>query len=528
MRCLNKVIELISKDLAIIILVGLLVPGCKNIDYKSPTLPEEPLEYTPVKVPAPSLHFQNEIAGEVTQNSVILHARLTVDGKVKSGDVKGRTGLGAFALSTKKNFQDALRTRWMPATPENDYIIKIKVTCLKPGTRYYYRLLSGQDPAMPEAGPTGTFRTLDKKGVPREVSFVAVTGMNQFSFKVCNFKKDAKLGFPALKAIVSHNPDFLVATGDNVYYDSPYIGRAKTEDKMRAKWHRQFATPRFAALFQNMSTYWEKDDHDHRYNDSDPCGEIEPSHELSARIFIEQVPVVDLKDKTPVTYRTHRINDLLQIWLLEGRDYRDPNTKAPGPDKTMWGSRQKAWLKKTLLESTATFKILISPTPLIGPDDTIIRVQGGILAPFFGGNTPGQGDDRRKRDNHTNPYGFKDEGEEFFAWLSANGFLKQNFYIICGDRHWQYHSKRPDGFEEFSTGAIVDRNSRLGRKPGDPLSTDPEGLITQPHIQNEKSGGFLKVTIVPSKGELPAWATFTFYDELGTLLYSTKKTAHQE
>ena len=28
-----------------------------------------------------------------------------------------------------------------------------------------------------------------------------------------------------------------------------------------------------------------------------------------------------------------------------------------GPDKTMWGVEQRAWLERTLLESDATFKI---------------------------------------------------------------------------------------------------------------------------------------------------------------------------
>jgi alkaline phosphatase D len=37
----------------------------------------------------------------------------------------------------------------------------------------------------------------------------------------------------------------------------------------------------------------------------------------------------------------------------------------------------------------------------------------------------------------------------------------------------------PSGFEEFSVGALVDANSRVGRKPGDVMSTDPQGLVTQ-------------------------------------------------
>ncbi len=167
---------------------------------------------------------------------------------------------------------------------------------------------------------------------------------------------------------------------------------------------------------------------------------------------------------------------------------------------------QRAWLERTLLESDATFKILISPTPMIGPDDA----EAGRPA-------------RLKRDNHTNPAGFQYERDKFFSWLIDNRFLEeQNFYIICGDRHWQYHSIDPTGFEEFSTGALVDGNSRLGRSPGDPGSTDPDALIEQPYTQTEPSGGFLHVTISP--GARPT-ATLRFYDELGALLHTVEKVA---
>jgi len=307
---------------------------------------------------------------------------------------------------------------------------------------------------------------------------------------------------------------------------------------MRAKWHRQFATPRFAALFQRVPTYWEKDDHDFRYNDADPYGYLEPSADLGVEVFLEQAPVVDPRDEKPVTYRTHRINDLLQIWLVEGRDYRDANTESPGLDKSMWGAEQKAWLKRTLLESDATFKLLISPTPMVGPDDRLTGSQGGFIAPLFGGAPVGQGEDKRKRDNHTNAHGFRDEGQAFFDWLLEHGLPDKGFTIICGDRHWQYHSIHPDGAdrrhpsnglrpEEFSVGALVDGNARLGRAPRDDLSTDPDGLISQPYLQPEKSGGFLEVSVRPPTGENPAVARFAFYDERGTLLYSVERSARQ-
>ena len=513
-----------------LLVLTLVIVGTKP--DKCPAVPDPlhaPPGLAPIEIPAATAHWQGEMAGEVTHDSVILQARLSADGKVRSGDVRGCPGLGSFVLSTGDDFQQTFPTDWMIASPENDYRIKIEVTGLEPGTRYYYRLLSGSSVDSLEAGPIGTFRTLDLRGVSRKVRIVVVTGMNRFAFLANTLKdlafRDRALGFPALEAIVLHAPDFFVSTGDSVYYDTPFIGRAESLDEMRAKWHRQFATPRFAALFQHVATYWQKDDHDFRYEDSDPHGPFEPSPQLGARVFLEQVPVAAPGDDNPRTYRTYRVNDLLQIWLLEGRDHRDANTEPPGPDKTLWGAEQKAWLQETLLASDAAFKILLSPTPMIGPDDISKGIQGGFLAPYFGGKPLGQGDDMRKRDNHLNTYGFKDEGDAFFQWLSEHRFQDQNLYIICGDRHWQYHSVHPTGIEEFSVGALVDANARLGRKPGDDQSTDPDGLISQLYTQDKPSGGFLEITIRPAHEGAPATAEFAFYDEQGTLLYRVEKAA---
>ena len=209
------------------------------------------------------------------------------------------------------------------------------------------------------------------------------------------------------------------------------------------------------------------------------------------------------EDPDAVTYRTYRIGKLLQIWLLEGRDYRSPNSMPDGPQKSIWGDVQKEWLKKTLLASTATFKLVISPTPMVGPDDGY------------------------KSDNHTNPKGFKQEGDAFFTWLKANGFLEKHFYFVCGDRHWQYHSMHPSGFEEFFYGALVENNARLRRAPGDPESTDPQALVKQIYTQQEASAGFLNISVIPGTQDEPHTLSFDFYDEHGNLLYVCRKTAVQ-
>jgi alkaline phosphatase D len=151
-----------------------------------------------------------------------------------------------------------------------------------------------------------------------------------------------------------------------------------------------------------------------------------------------------------------------------------------GPEKTIWGAEQKAWFQKTVKDSTADWKVLVSPTPLVGPDRP------------------------KKNDNHANE-GFQHEGDELRAWLKAN--VPDNFFVICGDRHWQYHSVHPQsGLHEFSAGPASDEHA--GGTPGED---------TNYHRFHRVKGGFLSVTVTPG-GKKPA-ITFRHHDVNGKVMY---------
>ena len=450
-------------------------------------------------------HLQGEMAGELTSHSVILQSRLTAPRLDGTGDIPGADGVARFELAGTPSFDDPRRTAWLNAEADSDHVVKVQVSGLAPATRYHYRLQFGADREHLRYGPVRTFRTHHPPDALGRHRFVVVTGMNYHAFhhgypgRPKYEGAERALGYPALASIAELAPDFFVGTGDNVYYDAPRNRIASDAAAMRKKWHEQFVLPRYVDLFAKVPTYWEKDDHDYRYDDCDNETKREPSVDLGRRIFREQVPVTDPQDPHAVTYRTHRIGRLLQIWLPENRDYRSPNTAPNGPEKTIWGRKQKEWLQRTLLESDATFKVIVSPTPMIGPDD------------------------RRKRDNHCDIEGFIDEGNAFFAWAKENGFLEKGLYFACGDRHWQYHSIHPSGFEEFSSGALVDANSRLGVRPGSPKSSDPTGRIRQPYTSREPSGGFLEVEVDFDRVAGDAFLHFRFRDELGALLHAASK-----
>lgn len=429
-------------------------------------------------------HAQGELAGEVTASSALLQSRLTaIQGPAldEKGDVPGAAGVACFEWSQSSEFPagSSNRTQWLRADPRFDYMIRARITGLRPGTKIYYRLIFGHDRDHLQTGPTRQFETI---GGASPVSFCMGSCMNYHAFMsgkpngggpVSATPTDKLLGYPVFESMAKLKPGFFIGTGDIVYYDQPAQGAARTLPEMRRKWHEQFRFPRLIDFFAGTATYWSKDDHDFRYNDADLGGKQGPDPQTGIEIFREQMPICETGDVKSPTYRTIRVSEDLQIWFVEGRDFRSPNSMPDGPDKTIWGETQKKWLQQTLKQSDATWKIIVTPTPLVGPDRD------------------------SKRDNHTNTRGFRHEGESFFRWLSENKI--RNVISLCGDRHWQYHSIHPLGVEEFCVGALNDENAIAGERPGTARSTDPEGKIRQPYIYSQPTGGFLYVTLDKDK-----------------------------
>jgi len=456
------------------------------------------------------------MAGEVTDRSVLVQMRLTETDQLLDGDVPGAWGIVEFNLQSPPGARSQ-QSKTAHALPHRDYITRAHFSNLSPNTNYVCTTRFGASKATLREGPQVEFKTHPGRAIAAPVRFVVVTGMNYAKFhgdaRIDRKRhllenntqlptpyagKDKALGYPALATILKLKPEFFVGTGDNIYYDTPKDPRAQTVKAMRQKWHEQFVQPRYRSLFAKVPTYWMVDDHDFRIDDGDNSGDFLPLPETGRRILLEQLPYAPMESPGARTYRTHRVSRDLQIWLPENRIYRSPNSMPDGPQKTIWGVEQREWLKRTLVASDAKFKLLISPTPMIGPDDL------------------------RKVDNHCDVGGFRHERNEFFAFLKANR-LDRNFFMVCGDRHWQYHALDSSGFEEFSCGALVDANSRPGRMPGDPEGTDPKGLIKHLHQQQERSGGFLMISSDPGNAVRSASLNFEFYDERGVSLYKHTK-----
>jgi alkaline phosphatase D len=363
------------------------------------------------------------------------------------GACPGTTGEVKLIYCADTNPQIRIATDWVAVDANKNFTKQWKLKNLKPGTKYFVKLM-----ARPTANSTisdstkGFFLTPPVPNVVKSVNFCIIT---------CNDyprRDDLINGHKIYKYMLDMRPDFFVHTGDVEYYDKPGPF-ALTEELMRFKWDRIFALPNQRTFYNQITSYFMKDDHDALCDDAFPgmkygCVSFERGLEIFDK---EQFPSNDNR------YKTVRWGKDLQIWIMEGRNFRSKNTDQDGKEKTIWGKEQKEWLFETLKKSDATFKLIITPTPILGPD----RVG--------------------KNDNYSNA-GFKYEGNEIRNYI--NQF--DNVFICTGDRHWQYVTHfAGTNLWEFSCGAGSDSHAE-GWPPND---KKPE------HRFLRVKGGFLKGSI---------------------------------
>lgn len=345
-----------------------------------------------------------------------------------------------------------VETRWISVDPDKDFTTQIELKNLQPDTNYEIAISGRKPGGETNSLARGKFKTAPPVDEESEVTFTVVT-CHDF------IRRDDLVNghriYPSMARMLK--PDFMVHAGDIEYYDKPDPW-ARNAELARYKWNRIFALPFQKDFYRQTPVYFIKDDHDTLRNDSWPgqtYGDLTWKQGLA--IYREQVPMGEK------TYRTIRWGKDLQIWMVEGRDFRSSNRMADGPDKTIWGEEQKAWFFKTFRESDASFKVLISPTPIVGPDRD------------------------SKSDNHANKV-FAWEGNQIRDFLGS----QKNAFVLCGDRHWQYATVDPrTGVREFAAGAGSDMHAG-GFK---------ESLRTEAHKYLRIKGGFLSVSVKRVDGE---------------------------
>lgn len=232
-------------------------------------------------------------------------------------------------------------TMFISTNAERNFTAHMALIDLTPHTRYLYRML------IPEKkeGPICEFVTapLPNDAVP--VTFV-IGGDTRNSFRP----------FSIMEFMRSAQPDFFVYLGDTIYADKENTAMTLPDYWAKYEENRDGFAQRLLAS-TSLLVMW--DDHE---VDSDFIM-THPRLPIGRQAFFDYWPIRPSPQDPYRLYRSFKWGKGVEVFLLDCRQYRDPETK------TMIGLEQKQWLLRQLAASSATFKFIVSSVPFSDPRD---------------------------------------------------------------------------------------------------------------------------------------------------------------
>lgn len=283
------------------------------------------------------------LIGGVTDNSAKVFVRTDSSASV------------VIELSKDASLASSILTPPVWTLAEVDFTTIVKLTDLQPQTTYYYRILVDGIPQ--QNAPFPSFTSFPSPGATKDFSFAVVSDL----VSVNKFPADPA---PVYAQVMAETPAFVLQIGDFDHRDP------KTLEAMR-QMHREVRGPYTASgldffryIAPRFPVFHVWDDHDYGANNGDKTF---PGRLAALKAFQEYYPTPDLAN--PVAGIWHKFTyGQAEFFMLDLRSQRDPNFIPDGPRKSMLdGNRipngQKAWLKISLLTSTARWKFLISSVP---------------------------------------------------------------------------------------------------------------------------------------------------------------------
>ena len=415
--------------------------------------------------------------GEVTPTTAVVWARPSGDADVS---VEARSATGGAAV---KGAAKASARR-------GDQTVKITLSGLAPATRYAYELKS--------AGETrrGEFVTAPAHDQAAPVRFLWSGDLGGGGF--C---RQVAGGYPIFKAMARQRPDFFLFVGDTVYADvrcnrpgvvpgADFVARSLSEYRRRHLYQRE--EPTVQDFFKLTSVYAIWDDHEVRNNFSGPA---EPLMLNGRRAFLDYWPIVPPEEEPTRLYRKFRWGRLLEVFVLDTRQYRSPNRERDGPGKTMLGAAQRRWLVDNVTASTAVWKVVVSSVSLSIPT--------------------GKPEERDSWSN-ASVWGIPQEGGTGFA-VERDTVLRRlrerdvkNLVFLVADVHHaeliRHHPTPEWSFHEFVAGPL---SATMGRPRPLDQALNPRSLFARGGVYN-----FGEIVVEPRS------LAVRLHDEDGTVLFT--------
>lgn len=228
----------------------------------------------------------------------------------------------------KPVFEDAAR-----ATPDHDLCVTWHVPRLTAATDYRYSIRVGTE-RQPAA--EDTFRTSADPGA-------AATAV--LAFGSCASER-----FPGVwERMAVERVEAILLCGDTPYIDTSDLARNRDR-------HRAFIGQKgLAELVRSRPLLGTWDDHDFGGNDSDGK---KVDRKTIRKAFTEYRPLASFGEDGAGVYTKFRRGPV-EVFLIDARYFSQTEPSFADPSKpTLLGTRQWDWLKKSLVASTAPFKVL--------------------------------------------------------------------------------------------------------------------------------------------------------------------------
>jgi len=329
---------------------------------------------------------------------------------IQSGDVSGtsaviwaradRPARMQVECSTVESFRTILRSSSAEALPDRDFTSKLLLEGLPPAQDVFYRVRFADicETAISGAAEVGHFRTAPEAHGSKEgskaqgsISFVWSGDTAGQGWGI----DPARGGMRTYRTMLENRPDFFIHSGDHVYADCPIPRELKlpdggiwrnivTEEKsavahslaqFRGNYKYNLLDDNLRAFHAQVPMLAQWDDHEVT-NDWSPIGSADETGYTddgtsrlvarAARAFHEFMPIRATPAQAGRIYRKVEYGPLLDVFLIDMRSYRDStwNKRDDRSDTCILGPAQLAWLKRELVASDATWKVIVADLPI--------------------------------------------------------------------------------------------------------------------------------------------------------------------